>query len=169
MPLSPPSAPESREECKSALVADVLQTFGMVQIKAWGTSMLPSLWPGDLLTIKRTTSDQVVPGDIVLVIRGRGFTIHRAVERQESNSGPRWTTKGDATSNNDPHVAGPELLGRVTAVSRGNRNFAPSPRVSIISSSLAFLLRHCNQLRGLCLRMNAFLHALHEQPQQETL
>ena len=49
-----PSIPEAREDDpKLDLAAEILRRCGTVQLKAWGTSMLPSVWPGDLLTTIR--------------------------------------------------------------------------------------------------------------------
>jgi len=117
--------------------------------------MLPSLWPGDLLTIQCVTHDEVVSGDMVLVMRDDRFFVHRLIERQQVSDCLLWVTKGDAVPHNDPPVAASELLGRVTGIRRGNRSFIPSRRVSLIHSTLAWMLCHRDHFRSVALRIHA--------------
>ena len=39
--------------------------------------MLPTLWPGDLLTVQSRRAEDIEPGEIVLYMRGGRFFIHR--------------------------------------------------------------------------------------------
>ncbi len=43
--------------------------------------MLPTVWPGDLLTIQSHRPDQAEPGEIVLYMRRGRFFIHRVVSK----------------------------------------------------------------------------------------
>ena len=43
--------------------------------------MLPTLWPGDVLTVQSILPEQVEPGEIVLYMRQDRFFIHRIVSR----------------------------------------------------------------------------------------
>jgi hypothetical protein len=155
LPPSMVSTLEGHEDPKLRLVAEVLRCRGNVQMKARGASMLPSLWPGDLLTIQRAARDKVVPGDIVLVMQDSRFFVHRLVEISRDADCLSWITRGDGMPNNDPRVAAPELLGRVIAVSRGNRSFVPSRRASLLNSALAWTLCRWGRLRNLALRFHA--------------
>jgi hypothetical protein len=146
---------EPRENPKLALAAEMLRRCGNLQMKVWGASMLPSLWPGDLLTIQSAAHDEVVPGDIVLVVRDDRFFVHRLVETRRDAECLTWITRGDGMPNNDPPVAASELLGRVTGVSRGNRSFVPSREVSSLNSALAWTLCRWDRLRNLALRIHA--------------
>ena len=80
--------------------------------------MLPSLWPGDLLTIQSAAHDEIAPGDIVLVLRDNRFFVHRLVEKRQVQDCLLWITRGDAMPQNDPPVAASDLLGRVASVCR---------------------------------------------------
>jgi signal peptidase I len=133
----------------------MLRCHGTVQLKAWGTSMLPTMWPGDLLTIESVACDEVVPGDIVLVLRNHRFFVHRLVERRRVQDCLSWITRGDAMPCNDPPAAASELLGRVAGIRRANRNFVPSRRVSQFHSALAWTLFRWERFRGLTLRIRA--------------
>jgi hypothetical protein len=43
--------------------------------------MLPTLWPGELLTIQAQSLDQVQPTEVVLFSREGRFCIHRVVRK----------------------------------------------------------------------------------------
>jgi signal peptidase I len=146
---------EDRENPKLALAAEMLRCHGAVQLKAWGTSMLPSLWPGDLVTIQSAAYDEVVSGDIVLVMRDNRFFVHRLVERRRVQDCLSWITRGDAMPHNDPPVGASDLLGRVAGVRRGNRSFVPRRRVSRLLSTLAWMLCRWDCFRSLTLRIHA--------------
>ncbi len=100
---------------------DVLKKFGRLRLRAWGQSMLPAVWPGDVLTVKRCRPEQLERGEIVLYRRGERLFIHRVTSLQEAD-GARWVvTQGDATPHSDPPVAASEVLGCVTNIARGAR------------------------------------------------
>jgi len=146
---------EVRDDAKLGLAAEMLRRHGSVRLKAWGTSMLPSLWPGDLLTIQSVAHDEVVPGDIVLVLRDNRFSIHRLVETRRSSDRILLITRGDAVPQNDLPVPASSLLGRVASVRRGKHCLVPSRRVSMFASALAWMLCRWNHFRSLALRMHA--------------
>ena len=145
---------EPHENPKLDLAAEMLRGHGTVHLKAWGTSMLPSVWPGDLLTIQGAAYDEVVPGDIVLVLRDNRFFVHRLVEMRPSQDCDSLITRGDAMPDNDPPAAAAELLGRVAGIRRGNRRFIPSRRVSLLHSALARALCRWGRFRGFALRIH---------------
>lgn len=150
-----PYALENGEDPRLGLTAEMLRSRGTVRMKAWGASMLPSVWPGDLLTIQSAVHDEVVPGDIVLVMRESRFIVHRLVERRRDQDRFFWITRGDAMPQSDPPVVASELLGRVSGIRRAHRSFVPSRRVSPPHSALAWMLCRWDRLRNLTLRIHA--------------
>ncbi len=150
-----PQMPENPEDPKLGLAAEMLRSRGTVRLRAWGASMLPSVWPGDLLSIESAAHDEVVPGDIVLVMRENRFVIHRLVETLRDQDRFLWITRGDAMPHNDPPAAESELLGRVAGVCRAHRSFVPSRRVSLLDSALAWMLCRWDRFRNLALRIHA--------------
>jgi hypothetical protein len=149
-----PSVVDSPGDPKLGLAVEMLRRHGTVRLKAWGASMLPSVWPGDLLTIQ-SAAHEVFPGDIVLVLRDNSFVIHRLVERRQCQDCLSWITKGDAMPQDDPPVAASQLLGRVVGISRANRSFVPSRRAPPLQSVLAKMLCRWDRLRILALRIHA--------------
>src|SRR5262249_28227614 len=117
-----PEGAQFREHIKQNLAAEVLGTTGQVQLAAFGYSMLPSFWPGDLLTIKGRTFGRIRPGDVVLFPRGERWFIHRVVRMEPD----RLVTRGDAMPSEDAPIAPEQVMGIVTSV-RGidGRSVAP--------------------------------------------
>jgi signal peptidase I len=150
-----PSRLETSEDPKLDLAAEMLRNRGVIHLKAWGASMLPSVWPGDLLTIRGAGYDEIVPGDIVLIRRDDRIVIHRLVARHPAQDRFSWITRGDAMSHNDPPIAQSELLGRVASIHRAHRSFIPSRRVSLFHSVLAWMLCRWDRFRNLTLRIHA--------------
>jgi hypothetical protein len=103
------------------LVRDVLRQFGAVRLRAFGDSMRPAIQAGDLLDVRAATPDLVAPGDVVLVERRGRLFAHRVVWRGKDV----LRTKGDTRWRADPAVTAADLLGVVTAVSRGGFEDAP--------------------------------------------
>jgi len=146
---------ETCEDPKPGLAAEMLRRGNSVQLKAWGTSMLPSVWPGDLLTIQSVAHNEIVPGDIVLVLRDSRFRIHRLVGKRQDQDFVLWLTRGDAMPQNDPPAIGSELLGRVSGIRRGKRSVVPTGRVPMLHSALAWMLCRWSRFRNLALRIHA--------------
>jgi signal peptidase I len=144
--------PEIGEETKAELLAEALHSRRSVKLKARGCSMLPAVWPGDLLTIEPAEPHAINTGDIVLVLRNNRFFVHRVVERREWDDCSLWITKGDAMPKNDPPATASHLLGKVVVVRRGTRTFDPSRRASAI---VAWMLCHSSRIRSLALHIHA--------------
>lgn len=158
----PPSAPppvlgslESGTNSKIDFLAELLRRRYAITLKAWGTSMLPSLWPGDVLTIQSAANGELAAGDVVLILRENRFFVHRLVGLRMVEGRLLWVTRGDGMSHDDPPAAGCELLGSVTNVCRGNRNFVPSRQMSLPKSAIAWMLCRCGRFRSLVLRIHA--------------
>jgi signal peptidase I len=154
MPLTS-HTPELCEDPRLTLAAQMLNSHGVVRLELRGTSMLPSLWPGDLLTIQRVAHDEVVAGDIVLVMRDNRFFVHRLIEKRQVGGCCSWITRGDAMPQNDPPAAASELLGRVTLIRRGMRSFVPTRHVSLFNLALSGALSRWDHFRSFALRMHA--------------
>jgi Peptidase S24-like len=150
-----PYMPEVCEDPKLSLAAEMLRGHGSVCLELRGTSMLPCLWPGDELTIQNAALCEVVPGDMVLVMRDSRFFVHRLIERQEDQDRVLWITRGDSVQQNDAPVSASELLGMVVGIRRGDRSLVPRRRVSLLQSVLAWMLCRWDRFRGLALRIHA--------------
>jgi signal peptidase I len=137
---------------KLNLSAEVLKSGGTISLCAFGSSMLPTIWPGDLLSIEHKSAEETVPGDIVLVAQGSRFIIHRLVEKRESLR----ITRGDSMPQQDPPVGKSQVLGKVAAIHRRTEVVAPIPRRSLSNRVLAWMLCYSDCLRNTALRIHSF-------------
>jgi hypothetical protein len=120
--------PQSRDQQKHTLAAEVLRRSGHLRLVAMGQSMLPTLWPGDRLTVRAIQFDDVAAGDVVLFAREDRFFIHRVLRKCDSaggSTGPSLVTRGDSMRTADAPVSPEELLGKVVSVSRNQTSDLP--------------------------------------------
>ena len=143
---------EVHEGHKLELAVQVLNSGGAIRLVALGTSMLPSIWPGDILNIEPRPGKEMVAGDIVLVARDRRFFVHRLIAKHSS----RWITRGDCLPRNDESVAEVQVLGRVSLIDRKTAVLVPAARVSLFTRSLAWTLCRSDFLRQIALRLHGF-------------
>ncbi len=117
--------------------------------------MLPSIWPGDLLTIEPAEHDEIVRGDIVVLLRNHRVFIHRVIEVGDKSDGWMCITRGDSMPQSDAPATVSDLLGKLARIRRARRSFAPSRRMSMLGSGLAWIFGRSDQVRNLALRIHA--------------
>jgi signal peptidase I len=146
-------------ELACGLAEEVVRTFGEVRLRVFGTSMVPSIFPGDLVLVHRAGLQEIFPGEVVLYLRNERFFVHRVVERkvisgEDSPGEPHLITRGDRLRRADAPVSSAELLGRVVSIERDSR------KVEIAASNsnllIARLLRSSDLMTSLYLRLAAF-------------
>jgi len=142
------------------LAAEALSGGREVRLCVRGSSMLPALWPGDILTIVRTCCRDAVCGDIVLVRRN---VVHRLIQKENCDGRTRLITRGDAVSESDPPVAESELLGRVATIQRNGNRIVPRREIPGVLRFFAWMLRGCAPLRRICLRFHSWHSSAHGQ------
>ncbi len=145
----------AREQCRCGLAAEVLQSQGTLQVRTTGVSMLPTLWPGDLVTIRSHTLQQAKPGEIVLYRREGRFFIHRSVKKFRLGEELLLITRGDSMPKDDPPVCAGELLGKVTEIRRQGRLMTPSRRLSLLRLILGQILCHSDLSQRVALRLHS--------------
>jgi signal peptidase I len=104
------------------LAAASLRKTGALRLRVSGSSMLPAILPGDVLSIRQVSAAQAAAGDVVLFRREDRFFVHRVLRREAGG----LVTRGDALAAADPPVADSELLGKVVAIERRGRPVGPA-------------------------------------------
>src|SRR2546428_275960 len=147
------------------LLAEVARKFGEIRFKATGDSMLPSVWPGDLLTVRRQSFSEFRHGQIVLYERvasgqwpvageNAQLVAHRVVDCSGDRSPRQLITRGDSLPCNDAPVHEDQILGRVVSISRNGRpidlDFTRSRRIA------AWVLRRSDLAGRVLLRLSRF-------------
>jgi hypothetical protein len=125
------------DSAKCDLAAEVLRTNGSLRLRAWGSSMLPSIWPGDVLVIQKRELRQVAVGATAVFFPSGRVTAHRVV----SHHGTFLVTQGDSVPQPDPALTAENLLGVVVSIERGGKVFAPALRPSLLARGTAAVLR----------------------------
>ncbi len=119
MPVKPQEFLSAADAAKLALLVGALHEESSVRLKVRGVSMLPTLRPGDILTIQGWGAPPEI-GDMVLAVReGRCF-VHRLTQRRP-DAAAQWVTRGDAMAAIDPPFEREQLLGKVVARERAGR------------------------------------------------
>jgi signal peptidase I len=144
---------QASEEGRCSLAAEALRTWGVLKLRATGVSMLPTLWPGELLTVQSCRAEQFEPGEIVLYMRRGRFFIHRVVRKQVTGDEAYLITRGDCMPEDDPPVRSGEVLGKITEIQRAGSVFLPARNLSPFRRIVAYMLCHWGLFRRVGLRL----------------
>jgi signal peptidase I len=109
------------DEIGCGLASEVARAFGEIRLRVSGTSMAPSILPGDVISIRRARTGEIFIGDVILYSRNSRLFAHRVIRRADNADEPCLITRGDRLPHEDPQVSSTELLGRVISVERGFR------------------------------------------------
>jgi Peptidase S24-like len=141
---------------RQRLASEVLRSFGELRLSALGCSMVPTIFPGDILTIRRAAAEELQLGDIVLYERAGRFFVHRLIGKdKEHGSTSHFTFRGDALTKDDPPVTQCEILGKVVLVESGAARF-----LAYFPSGFSRLLQFGVQRSSLLLKFVLHLHSL---------
>jgi hypothetical protein len=80
--------------------------------------MIPSIYPGDLLTVRSDSVADARRGEIVFFLLGGRPFVHRVTRKWPERNRVVFATRGDALPKEDPSVDASQLLGRVTRIQR---------------------------------------------------
>ena len=98
------------------LLRELMHRSGRAYLRVQGTSMLPSIWPGEIVEVVKASTHDLTVGDVLLLQRGNRLFCHRLV-RVQTHSGALFT-QGDFLGRQDPPFVASELLGRVRGYRR---------------------------------------------------
>jgi hypothetical protein len=149
---------------RSTLVADVLRNQAAsgqimrMRMKVRGESMLPVLWPGQVVEIENCSmskdgdgngnGDTFQPGDIVLALRNGRLFLHRLLVRKADG----FQLRGDSMPGPDPIFPHDALIGRLVADSGTTRTSRKFVRTS--SRIFGLILCYCGPARRLALALH---------------
>jgi hypothetical protein len=149
---SSPSTQESKKHAiQCGLAAQVLQLSGKLWLRAFGCSMLPSVWPGDLFLIRLAAFADLHTGQLLFYAAENGLVIHRIVEKNAN----RVITRGDSLPHDDAPVSPSQVLGTVALIQRGRVRFIPKGDLNCTQKLLRTLIRRSTWFRSFLLRLNA--------------
>jgi Peptidase S24-like len=150
---------------RSALLADALRSNGRlgqsVRLRVHGESMLPTLWPGDVVEIASCSLEDVRPGEIVLARRDGRLFLHRLVAPRTPKG---FLLRGDSMPGPDPMFPLEALLGRlVRSADEAPVASAPALRPGFGAKwlgakwprAVGMLFCHCGVARRLALKLHS--------------
>ncbi len=155
------SAPSMWSAVRSALVADVLRGSGQlhqgvplrVNGEIHGESMLPALWPGDVVEIESCSAKDVRRGEIVLAVREDRLVLHRLVTPCTTDG---FLLRGDCVPGCDPQYPPEALLGRLVRRTDQRPGVSSAIPSAALSRALGMLFCHCGVARRLALKLHAW-------------
>jgi signal peptidase I len=131
------------------LVAGVVRIHGKVHLKVAGASMVPALWPGDLVTVRSCDSSELQPGSIVVFRQNERLVVHRLMHWV----GDCVVARGDARPRCDQPVKASEVIGCVESAVRNGRSVNLQP--SLWHRVLASVFRRSQWCASLYLRLSS--------------
>ena len=140
----------------SALVAETLRASGCSRLRVHGESMLPALWPGDVVEIASCSPEDVRPGEIVLALRDGRLFLHRFLAPCKPSG---FLLRGDSMPGPDPQFPPGAMLGRFVRRVGEERSVAAVTQrrwfAVECSRALGMLLCHCGVARRLALKLHS--------------
>lgn len=109
---------EQRSASGCELVTEVASCFGEVRLGVTGVSMLPTIWPGDILNVRSCGIAELQVGLIVLYRRQGKLVAHRITCIQDNV----LTTRGDSVPHDDEPTCEDNIVGQVVSVLRKGRS-----------------------------------------------
>jgi Peptidase S24-like len=131
---------------RSGLVADALRLGGRLRLRVHGESMLPTLWPGDVVGIASCTPEDVRRGEIVLALRDGRLFLHRLLSPCTPSG---FLLRGDSMPGPDPWFSPENLLGRLVSRPGGRKSSA------VLSRAAGRVFCHFDLARRLALKMHS--------------
>ncbi|HTS13761.1 MAG TPA: S24/S26 family peptidase [Candidatus Limnocylindrales bacterium] len=147
-----------RDAIHLELAVEVLRSSGDLRFRANGASMLPSIFPGDILLVQSQPMAKARCGDVALWSRDGRFYAHRVTRLLQDGHSTAVVTRGDALTAEDPPVGRDEYLGAVLAVVRRGRLIELSAKPTFAKRLLSYFIRRSDGfvlwlLRGYAFRL----------------
>ncbi len=160
------------------LAGEVVRTFGRVRVRVTGTSMIPAVWPGDVLVVERRAVEKIQRGEIAVAERAGRLVAHRVVSAPASvgqkpaatNVGrpsvalgfspassaviPPVLTRGDSQQATDEPLHADELLGTVVLIERGRAAREPQRRLNPAARLLAAMAQRSTTAARVLVRLH---------------
>ncbi|HVB81607.1 MAG TPA: S24/S26 family peptidase [Candidatus Binataceae bacterium] len=140
-----------------ALIAQALRAArGPVMLRVGGSSMVPAIWPGDIIEVSSVNDRSLPEQAVALFGRDGRLCAHRIVAVESHDGATRLITRGDALAACDPPLPCAEVLGYVGAVIRHGRRIPMASKApSQAARMLSFAIRNSVIVRHLALGLHA--------------
>jgi hypothetical protein len=144
-------------DLKLRLAGEILRARSPIEVRTSGTSMLPSIWPGDVLAIENCDASEIRRGDIIRFMQAGRFVIHRVISVARDSGNICWTTRGDSLTREDSPVSERCFAGRVCGIRRKDRWVPPPVHLSKTAQWVGRTLQALGSLQEHVSRVRLFL------------
>jgi signal peptidase I len=103
------------------LCQEVLEKDGCLRFRALGSSMLPSLRPGDVITVGSVEPHTILLGDVILYRQNDRLYAHRVIGKKGVEEMDLLITKGDYVPSSVSCINDYEIMGKVIKIERRGR------------------------------------------------
>jgi len=142
---------------KQLLLIEVLSEHGRARLRVTGSSMLPTLWPGDVVVLERGSPETFRVGDVILFQNQERLFLHRIVAVDQSAH--RVTTRGDAMPQADPAFCRDQILAKALSVDNCEGRIKTLSRSSLFAKLLGLAVAHSDFAGRLVLRLHELRRA----------
>jgi len=142
---------------REALAVDVLRHSGHLRLGVRGESMLPALWPGDVVEVVAHSLPSIRPGEVILISREGRLYVHRFVACSGADA---FVARGDSMPHADPLYESSALLGRIEGVVRKGRAVSTPIAPRFRHRALGYLICRFSLARRLALKFHHWSNAL---------
>jgi signal peptidase I len=149
------ATPEPMDDLRQNMAAELLRSHGFLRLRVLGQSMLPTIWPGDVVTIRSQIAGAIKIADIGVFQRDHRFFVHRVKNILVIAGATRFVTRGDSAADDDPLFPADTLLGKVALIQHKNRSPVPSGNLSLCARAAGWVFARSSSLRNLALRIDA--------------
>ncbi len=133
--------------------AEALRNSRQLLLRVFGCSMLPAVWPGDVLVITPAELGHLASGDLILFSRDERLFVHRLLMVHRNVAPAVLIARGDALPQDDPPLPAFQVLGRVIAILRNGRPVR-GMHPSLAQKVFAWALRHAGAVYPVLLRLH---------------
>jgi hypothetical protein len=133
------------------LSSEILKGGKVLRFTAHGSSMVPFIFDGDVLTIQDVGSSMVAKGDIVFYrTQNDGLMAHRIIKVHSTDGKVRFSARGDGSPGSEEIIDADQVIGEVISIRRGRRTF---PIKRGIWKILGYLWAHLHPVPYLTYRL----------------
>ena len=149
------------------LAGEIVRTFGRVRVRVTGTSMIPAVWPGDVLVVERRSVEKIQRGEIAVAERAGRLVAHRVVSATPNcvalgfspASSPSTViapllTRGDSQLAPDEPLHPEELLGTVVLIERGRAARQPRRALNFAAKLVAGMAKRSTTATRVLVRLH---------------
>lgn len=109
--------PKEKESISIELLKEVIERGDEIPLKTYGFSMGYTIRNGDWIKVKKTNTNNIRCGDIIIFQGGTKFICHRVITKRNGNI----FTKGDSYLNLDNPIPEDKIIAKVTELNTNGR------------------------------------------------